>query len=391
MSNSSESKNSPLRYAYGGETHDVHFGLAVIKVGSMVLTGGGGELDQDFIGRLGALIRRWRDAGHPVILVSSGAVAAGMSVVQPGRKPRTIPEKQAIAAIGQSRLMSTYTRAFHKHGMEVAQILLTQQDMDHRQRYLNARLTMERLLEMEVVPIVNENDTTAIDELRFGDNDVLSARVAAKMQAGLLALLTDVGGLYTGHPNRDKNARLISVVERVTGETYGHCHKSGSYLGLGGMKSKVRAAELAGAAGAHTLLTNGRDKETMDALMDFRAQGTVFLPRGGARMSARAAWIATGRSSRDRRLIIDDGAVRALTEKKKSLLPAGVTQTQGVFKFGDTVDVCGPNGVCIARGLVNFSSEEIERIKGKRTSEIAGLLDNIPYEEVIHKDNLVLI
>lgn len=381
-----------MKYPTDGREGEFEFKVAVIKVGSMVLTEDRSRMDMVFIAALARLIRCWMDRGRKVILVSSGAVAAGLCELGDEIEPRSIPEKQALAAIGQLRLMATYGETFSHQQIRVAQILLTQKDMDDRQRYLNARLALEALLERGILPVINENDATAIDELKFGDNDMLSARVAAKMQAELLLILSDIDGLYDRPPDADGAGAVVPLVKKVTPETYAMCRGGErSFFGLGGMRTKIEAAELAARAGIHTIIANGKRLDALERLMDDRAAGTVFLPSARGKLSRRSAWIAAGRASRGRRIVIDAGAAAKIRGANSSLLAAGISAVEGRFAFGDVADIVDPDGAVIARGLCNYGSDEVERIKGLKSSKIVSALGHKPYDEVIHRDNLVVL
>jgi len=370
---------------------DIGKGIVVIKVGSATLADAKGDLDPNALGRLTQMIAAWMERGRPVVLVSSGAIATGRSVLGHSQRPRTLPEKQALAAIGQSHLMHAYIRAFSGHNRDVAQILLTREDMDDRRRYLNARYTIERLVGLGVVPIINENDTVAVDEIEFGDNDILAAMVAVKMQARLLLILTAVDGLLSASPSKERNARLIARVERVTSEVEELAAADVSALGRGGMQSKLQAARTATGAGIPVVLTNGRNPETFRLLEGDRVRGTLFVAQAGNHFTRRDQWILAARSGRDRRLIVDEGARRALIEGKKSLLAAGVSQVVGDFGPGDVLDIADVDGHVIACGLANYGAQDIERIKGLRSNQIAGVLGHKPYDEVVHRDNLVIL
>ena len=370
---------------------DVGKGIVVVKVGSASLADSKGNLDPNALDRLAQLLSTWMDRGRPVVLVSSGAIAAGRGVLNWSGKRPTLPEKQALAAVGQSHLMHAYIRAFGRHNRNVAQILLTRDDMDDRRRYLNARYTIERLVSLGVIPIINENDTVAVDEIEFGDNDILAAMVAVKMQARLLLVLTTVDGLLSASPSKGREARLIARVERVTPEIERLAAADTSSLGRGGMQSKLQAARTATRAGIPVVLTNGRNPETFRLLAEDRVRGTLLVAQAGNHFTRRDQWILAARSGRNRRLIVDDGARRALIEGKKSLLAAGVREVEGRFDPGDVLDIADANGRVIACGLANYGSQDIERIKGLRSNQIAAVLGHKPYDEVVHRDNLVVL
>jgi len=361
----------------------------VVKVGSGVLSRGSFTLDTGTIRSLAAQLAACRAAGRQVALVSSGAIVAGVGRLGLKERPRSIPLKQAAAAIGQGALIWTYEEAFAAHGVKVAQVLLTGEDLRDRARYLNARNTLFTLLDLGVLPIINENDTVAVEEIKFGDNDRLSALVAALVDADLLVILTDTDGLFTADPRRSPKARLIPV---VTGGEAKEAYWAGApatVTGVGGMASKVEAARLAAASGIPTLVANGTAPDTLTRLLAGEALGTLFLPDAG-RLAGRKRWLAL--ASRPKGVIVvDEGAKRALTERGKSLLPSGVKGTLKSFGVGDVVSLVGPDHAEFARGLVNYTAEEVERIKGVKTGEIERTLGYRHSDEVIHRDNLVIL
>jgi glutamate 5-kinase len=304
-------------------------------------------------------------------------------------RPRSIPLKQAAAAIGQGALIRTYEEAFAAHGVKVAQVLLTGDDLRDRARYLNARNTLFTLLDLGVLPIINENDTVAVEEIKFGDNDRLSALVAALMDADLLVILTDTDGLFTADPRRSPKARLIPV---VTGDEAKGAYWAGapaSATGVGGMASKVEAARLAAASGIPTLVANGMLPDTLTRLLAGEPLGTLFLP-DAERLQGRKRWLALASRPKGA-ILVDEGAKRALVERGKSLLPSGVKGTLKPFGVGDVVSLVGPDKAEFARGLTNYTAEEVERIKGIKTGEIERALGYRHSDEVIHRDNLVVL
>ncbi|HEV8663868.1 MAG TPA: glutamate 5-kinase [Candidatus Methylomirabilis sp.] len=361
----------------------------VVKVGSGVLSRGSFALDTGTIQALAAELSACRAAGRQVALVSSGAIVAGVGRLDLKERPRSIPLKQAAAAIGQGALIWTYEEAFAAHGVKVAQVLLTGEDLRDRARYLNARNTLFTLFDLGVLPIINENDTVAVDEIKFGDNDRLSALVAALVDADLLVILTDTDGLFTADPRRSPKARLIPVV--TGGEAKGTfwAGAPATATGVGGMASKVEAARLAAASGIPTLIANGAAPGALTRLLAGETLGTLFLP-DAERLAGRKRWLAL--ASRPKGVIVvDEGAKRALTERGKSLLPSGVKGTSKAFRVGDVVSLVGPDQAEFARGLTNYSAEEVERIKGVKTSEIERTLGYRHSDEVIHRDNLVIL
>ncbi|MCX8035996.1 MAG: glutamate 5-kinase [Candidatus Sumerlaeia bacterium] len=370
---------------------DLPKGIVVLKAGSAVLSDAKGNPDPSALDRIANLSAAWMEKGRPVVVVSSGAIATGRGILGWTRRPRLLPEKQALAATGQSHLMFSWIRAFGRYNRQVAQILLTREDMDDRRRYLNARYTVEKLIEWGVVPIINENDTTAVEEIEFGDNDILAAMVAVKLQARLLLILTTVDGLMAFGDGKGGTPRLIGRVERVTAEIESLVHGDVSLLGRGGMSSKIKAARIATRAGIPAILAHGRNASVFEQLHQDCVRGTLFVPQTGRRLSRREHWMLSARAGRSRRLIVDDGARRALIEGKKSLLPAGIVQVQGRFSPGDVVDIADLTGRVFACGLANYDSDDMNRIRGLRSSQIAAVLGRKPYDEAVHRDNLVVL
>ncbi len=357
--------------------------VLVVKVGSAVLAGEGGPEFQVFQTLAREVAGLWR-AGRRVVLVSSGAVASGMALLGLPR-PQDMPLKQALAAVGQPELMRLWREAFRGEGLEVAQILLTAEDLADRRRYLNAKATFKALLDLGVVPIVNENDTVAFEEIRFGDNDQLSARVAALVGAGLLVLLSDVDALYEEDPKKNPHARSIPEVKRV--EEVLALAGEGNPLGSGGMRSKLLAARLAGRLGIPTLLLPGRRPGVLEGALAGAPLGTYFHAQRTYR--GEKAWLYQLLKPKGA-LVLDGGAVRALKERGASLLPAGVRRVEGRFGRGEAVRLLSETGEEVGVGLANYASEEIERIRGRKSSEIEALLGYRYTEEVVHRDHLVL-
>jgi len=363
----------------------------VVKVGSGLITAREAGLDPARIGALADELAAVRRQGTEVALVSSGAVVAGMARLRLQVRPRSIPEKQAAAAVGQSALMEHYETAFARHGVTVAQILLTQADVSARARYLNARNTLTTLLGYGVVPIINENDTVAVEEIKFGDNDNLSALVAQLIDADLLVLLTDVDGLYTGDPSRDPQARKLDTVEAVTPEIERLVWSDADRVAVGGMATKLQAAQKAAASGVPMVIASGREPGTLAGVLRGEPVGTYFPPRGD-RLAARKRWIAFAVPPQGR-LLVDAGAREALIERGKSLLPSGVVDIEGDFDAGEVVALCAADGDGkeFARGLVNFDAQELRTIRRAKTAEIEGLLGYKSVDEVVHRDNLVVL
>jgi glutamate 5-kinase len=359
----------------------------VIKVGSSVISDNDG-LDAAMIETIASSVSELRQRGLEVVIVSSGAVAAGKGDLGIVGRPRTIPLKQAAAAIGQSRLMRAYKEAFRAHGLTVAQVLLTRDDLANRRRYLNARNTLMTLLEFGVVPVINENDTVVVDEIRFGDNDNLSAMVTNLVEANLLVILSDVDGLYDSDPKSNPQAKLLSVVERITEEIEAMAGGAVTQLGTGGMATKIKAAKRASLYGVGTLIVNGRIPDVVQRVFAGEELGTYFLPARD-RLAARKHWIAFTKKPRGK-LFLDDGARNALMEGGKSLLPSGIQGVEGGFDRGDAVRLCDMHGDEFAKGVINYALPELLRIMGKKSSEIEAVLGYKYGDEVIHRDNLVL-
>ncbi|GAB3072492.1 glutamate 5-kinase [Intrasporangium mesophilum] len=357
----------------------------VVKVGSSSLTGTDGGIDHARLVALANALAHQHLAGTQIVLVSSGAIAAGFRPLGLASRPRDLASQQAAASVGQGALLAAYTQAFAAHNIVVGQVLLTADDMTRRTHYANARRTLERLLDLGAMPIVNENDTVATTEIRFGDNDRLAALVAHLIDAEALVLLSDVDALYDGPPSRPGTTR-IPVVRGPQDLVDVEIRGSGSKVGTGGMTTKIEAARIATAAGVLTSVT------AADRVADVLAGkdvGTVFLPIG-VRGRSRRLWLEHATTARGR-LVIDDGAVTALVHRKKSLLPAGITAVEGTFHEGDPVDVCSPAGLPVARGLVNYSSSELPALLGRSTRELARDLGPEYEREVIHRDDLVIL
>jgi glutamate 5-kinase len=357
----------------------------VVKVGTSTLCG---DSRRPLPGRLSAIVEQMaalHSAGRSVILVTSGAIATGAAEVGGTRTP-TLAERQALAAIGQPLLMRDYARRFAQRGIRVAQLLLTADDLAVRRRYVNARNTVATLLRRRIVPIVNENDTVATDEIRIGDNDTLSAQVAILVGAELLCILSDVDGLYTGDPRRDPGAQRIPEITRITAEIERAARRTPSEVGTGGAATKVAAARLATAAGCTVVVTDGRTARAIERVAAGERLGTWFLPAPRA-VSGRKRWLVARGRARGR-IVIDDGAVAALRERGRSLLPSGISELQGAFDAGDLVAVVDRAGREIGRGIARHGRAALEAMKGRRSAEFAALTgDRV---EAIHRDDLVL-
>lgn len=361
----------------------------VVKVGTRVLTGEDGQLDPHRIGQLAEQLHQVIASGRKVALVSSGAVGSGMGRLGMKTRPTDLAHLQAVAAVGQSLLVEAYEGALWRFGHHAAQILLTAEDLSHRTRYLNARNTILTLMELGAVPIINENDTVSTAELQttFGDNDRLAAIVANLIQAPLLVLLSDVEGLYDGSP-RDPSSRLLPTVEKVDASVRELVRDESGQLSRGGMASKLNAARMANRAGENAIIASGRRPDVLADIIRGEPVGTLFLAQSQS-LAARKRWIGYSAQPRGQ-LVLDAGARRAVEQGGRSLLPIGVVAVVGHFHKGDIIAVCDADGVEFARGLTNYGSDDIQRIKGLRTSAIAAVLGHCPYEELIHRDNMVV-
>ncbi len=364
-----------------------HVKRVVIKIGSGVITTNSG-LDFNRIATICEDVNTLRQRGYEVVLVSSGAIAAGKSDLGIAGRPHTIPLKQAAAAVGQSRLMRAYKDALRDYGIKVGQVLLTRDDLANRRRYLNARNTLMTLLDFGIVPIINENDTVVVDEIRFGDNDNLSAMATNLVEAQLLVILSDVDGLYDRDPRHFQDANLISEVERITPEIEAMAGSEGTDLGTGGMATKLKAAKRATLYGAGTAIINGRTPHNLLYLFDGHELGTYFLPAIDP-MAARKHWIAFTKKPRGK-LFLDQGASKAVAERGKSLLPSGISRIEGSFERGDAVRLCDQDGKEFAKGVTNYNTSELNQIIGKKTDQITAILGYKYGDEIVHRDNLVL-
>lgn len=362
----------------------------VIKIGTRVLTNEDGLLDKNQIMELSKQVIKLRLRGFSVVIVSSGSIGAGISALGLQKRPSILPELQAAAAIGQGKLIEVYNECFETHGYHAAQLLLTRQDFEDRQRYLNTCNTLHSLLKFKAIPIVNENDTISVEEITFGDNDILSALVTNLLRAELLILLSSVDGLYTTPPTPGKSCRVLSVVDSISDDIRKLAFKQKTKEGIGGMESKLEAASIATGSGEAVILANGRHPEILSKIMDYDNVGTLFIPNK-KKIASRKRWI--GFTVRPKgRVYIDGGALSALQKKGKSLLPTGVVEIDGRFIKGDVVSIVDVDeNKEIARGLVNYSDDEVRKVKGLRTSLIKKVLGYKPYDEIIHRDNIVLL
>jgi glutamate 5-kinase len=361
----------------------------VVKVGSGLVTTPGEGPSSEHIGRIAADVSALVHERREVALVTSGAIATGVARLGLRARPRSIPEKQAAAAVGQSALMWEYEQAFKKHGIAVGQVLLTGQDIADRSRYLNARNTLLALLDFGVLPVINENDTVAVDEIKVGDNDNLAALVAHLIDADLLVLLTDVDGLYTGNPQRDPGARRLETVEAITDEIQRMVYDASARVSVGGMATKLQAGQKASTSGIPMVIASGREAGVLPRLLKGEPIGTYFQPRDD-RLAARKRWIAFAVPPQGR-LAVDAGAKKALTERGKSLLPSGVVAVEGQFRAGEVVALALADGREFARGLVSYDADEVRRIQGAKTADIARRLGYEGVDEVVHRDNLVIL
>jgi glutamate 5-kinase len=361
----------------------------VVKVGSSLVTNRGEGLDLTAMGTWAQQVARLRATGKEVVLVSSGAIAAGMQRLGWRKRPHAMHELQAAAAVGQMGLAEAYEGCFRKHSIHTAQVLLTHADLADRSRYLNARSTLRTLIALGVVPVINENDTVVTDEIRVGDNDTLAALVANLIEADVLVILTDTAGLFTADPRLDAAATLVRDARAGDVALEGMAGGAGSTLGRGGMLTKVLAAKRAARSGAHTVIASGEEPDVLLRLAAGEAIGTL-LHADKAPLAARKQWLAD-HVQVGGRLMLDAGAVRALAAGGKSLLPIGVKGAEGEFERGAVVACVAPDGREVARGLVNYSAAESRRILGRPSSEIESVLGYVDEPELIHRDNLVLL
>ena len=361
----------------------------VVKIGSALLTNGGKGLDREIIATWAGQMAELRKQGIDIMLVSSGSIAEGITRLGMKTRPSTISELQATAAVGQMGLVQAYEVCFQEHGLHSAQILLTHADLSNRKRYLNARTTLRTLLKYGTVPVVNENDSVSNEEIRFGDNDTLGALVANLIEADLLIILTDQEGLFDSNPGDNPDARLIERADANDPELPGYAGPSSGHLGRGGMQTKVRAAQLAARSGTHTVIASGKCENVITRIVGGEAIGS-FLEASTGHMAARKQWLASHMSCAGR-LYLDKGAVKVLQKNNASLLPVGVIRTTGFFRRGEVVACIDSNDIEIARGLVNYSSDECKRIIGKPSSQVPAIVGYNDDPELINRENLVLM
>jgi glutamate 5-kinase len=356
---------------------------AVVKLGTQLLSDKDGRLDAAFVATVAKQVAALREKGVSVTIVSSGAIGAGLRELNLPKRPTDLARLQAVAAVGQRRLMDVWASAFAPHAMPVAQILLTREDVDDRTRFLNVRNTIHAAQELGAVPVINENDTISTDELvkiSFGDNDILAALVTQALRAELLVLLTVVDGILDAG---GRSVRLVDTLDKA--RELVRAEKSA--LGRGGMDSKIEAARTVTESGEAMVIADGRMENVLPRVLAGEEIGTLFVPSGRKR-SGRSRWIGSARAAG--KIVVDEGAATAVAQKNRSLLPAGVVKVEGAFERGDVVEIVSPAGVCVARGLTNYASEDVERIRGKRTQEVRALLAEGAYDEVVHRDNLVV-
>lgn len=377
--------SDPLRLEVAQAAHTV-----VVKVGTRVLTLADGTLDHPRIDALAEEIHAIGQQGRKVVLVSSGAVGAGISKLALKSRPADLAKLQAVAAVGQTHLIQAYERTFARHGRHAAQVLLTAEDMDDRVRYLNVRNTIVSILELGAIPIINENDTVSVAELMttFGDNDRLAAMVTNLLRAPLLIVLSDIAGLYDGDPGKE-TSKLVPAVEKIDETVLAWVRDKKTGLSKGGMASKLEAARMVTTAGENMIIAAGREPNVLTRVMAGEPLGTLFRAQGKG-ISPFKRWLGFSAQTKGR-ISLDAGARKAIVEQGRSLLAAGIVDAQGDFQKGDVVALCDREGTIVARGLSNYSSAEVERIRGLKSDKIAQVLGTRPYEEVIHRDNLVIV
>jgi glutamate 5-kinase len=364
----------------------------VAKFGTNLLTGGTEQLDRKIMSSLVQQVAQLHSEGHEIVIVSSGAVAAGRQKLGLRKKQRDIPFKQVLASVGQSHLMHTYEQMLSRYGITIAQALLTKSDLGRRAGYLNARNTLLALIELGVICIINENDVVATDEIggtRFGDNDNLSAMVATLIDADLLVLLTDIDGLYTEDPRDNPKAKLISRVEKIDGRIQRLASNTAGVRGVGGMSTKIEAAKLATACGITVVISNGFKPDNLRRIALGNNTGTIFIPIP-TKIKSKKRWILSGLASKGK-LIIDRGAVLAIKKLNKSLLPAGIIDLEGKFQRGDVIDIVDAKGNCLGCGISNYNSTEVTAIKGVHSRAVSTILGYEYGSEIVHRNNMILI
>lgn len=363
--------------------------IAVIKIGSSVLTDRDGSLSIAVFDEIASEVQKLRTKGPDVVIVSSGAIASGMKKLRLDKKPRDISMKQAIAACGQNSLIGQYERAFSEYGINVAQILLTHDGLSDRKRFLNARKTIHTLLGMGIVPVVNENDTVAVEEIMFGDNDNLAAVVTTLIEADLLVMLTDTEGLYSKDPKHNHDAELITTIDEIGDDILNNAGDTIGRTTAGGMRTKIEAAGKAAAFGVPTIIASGKSKGELSRIFGGAEAGTLFLPSEKS-LKGRKHWIAFTLKPSGQ-IVIDKGAKKAIASSGRSLLPSGIKDVRGRFSVGDPVSCVDETGAEVARGLTSYSSSDIKKIMGAKTSQIESILGYKYSDEVIHRDDLAVI
>jgi len=365
----------------------------VVKIGTSSITHGTGLLNLRMVEGLARQLSDLHNRGVEVVLVSSGAIGAGMGKLNLKERPKTIPEKQAAAAVGQGVLIHMYQKCFSEYGKIIGQILVTKDDISDRQRFLNARNTCFSMMAQGVIPIVNENDAVVTDEIKhgnkIGDNDTLSAMIVSLVDADLLIILSDIDGLYDSNPSDNPDAKLISIVETITDNIKQVAGGSGSVFGTGGMATKIKAAEIAVSTGSDMIIAKADIEHVLSKILDGDEVGTLFI-RNKKSVQARKHWIGYG-SRVCGFLHVDDGALKAVINNRKSLLPSGITDVFGEFKSGEAVSICNKEGHVFANGISNYNSEDVNRIKGLKTTEVAQVLGFKDYDEVIHANNMFVL
>jgi glutamate 5-kinase len=361
----------------------------VVKIGTSNLTDRSYRLEPQKIEKLAKEIAELKKRGKEIIVVSSGAIGAGIGKLDLKQRPRDIKVLQATAAVGQSVLMSTYDRYFSKYQQTVAQLLLTRGDFHNRQRYLNLRNTLITILKSDVIPIINENDTVAVDEIKLGDNDNLSALVASNLGADLLIILTDIDGLFTYDPKRSKKAEFISVVDEITPKIERIAEAGKKSRSVGGIETKIQAAKVTMKAGIPMVIANGGKEDILIRIMEGEPVGTLFMPKE-EKMNDREHWILFSAPPKGT-IKVDEGAKRALVERGSSLLPSGIIGVEQVFISGDTVSIADAEGNKFAKGITNYSSSDIEKIKGAQSKDIEQILGQKEYDAVVYRNNLVFM
>ncbi|MBD3379484.1 MAG: glutamate 5-kinase [Candidatus Omnitrophica bacterium] len=354
-----------------------------VKIGTRVLTGKNNRLDRKSVRNLSEQICDLLDRGIEVVVVSSGAIGAGLGILAPAKKHRSLSELQAIASVGQTHLMDVYNEFFNKRGYVAGQILLTQEDLNDRKRFLNIRYTLNSLLKCGAVPVINENDSVSTEEIKFGDNDRLSSLVADLADSDLMVVLTDVEGLY------GRDGSVLKEVRSINGDVRALCVGKGCEVSTGGMMTKIEAVRNATHAGIDCVIAGGRKKDVLVSIAEGRSEGT-FFPAGKTKIRARKRWIAFSLKPRGT-IFVDEGAQKAIVKGNRSLLPSGIVRAAGKFAAGDLVVIAGPSCKEIARGLSNYSSAEIDKIKGLKSAQIEQQLGYNDYDEAVHRDNLAIV